>query len=279
MSPAPERRPPRGRSSDPRGARPRADAPPRRGGAPMSSRPPRRVDPRTGEPDERPRTPAPPLFEDAIPDLLDRRTREALAVLGDELALRVGRHLAAAGLLLDDDPTTALEHARYARARAARIAEVREALGVTAYVAGDFTLARAELRTARRMSGSLATLPLLADCERALGRPEEALALASSPGIERLDRADQLELLMVAAGARLDLGDSAQALRLLRVPEIDSPLDADDPDTAVLRLRYVHAEALLADGQLDAARAAFEQVAGYGDELTDAAERLEQLDR
>ena len=179
----------------------------------------------------------------------------------------------------NDEPEAALEHARYARARAARIAEVREALGVTAYVAGDFTLARAELRTARRMSGSLATLPLLADCERALGRPEEALALAGTPGVERLDRADQLELIMVAAGARLDLGDPPQALRLLRVPEIESPLDADAPDPAVLRLRYVHAEALLADGQLEGARAAFEQVAGYGDELTDAAERLEQLDR
>jgi hypothetical protein len=218
------------------------------------------------------------LFEEAVPDLLDRRTREALTVLGDELALRVGRHLAAAGLLLDDEPEAALEHARYARARAARIAEVREALGVTAYVAGDFTLARAELRTARRMSGSLATLPLLADCERALGRPEEALALAATPGVQRLDRADQLELIMVAAGARLDLREPAQALRLLRVPEIDGPLDPDDPDSAVLRLRYVHAEALLADGQREAARAAFEEVAGYGDELTDAAERIEQLE-
>ena len=101
MAPAPERRPQRGRSSDPRAARPRSDGPPRRGGPPAGARPARRIDPRTGEPDDRPRTPAPPLFDEADPELLDRRTREALTVLGDELALRVGRHLAAAGLLLE----------------------------------------------------------------------------------------------------------------------------------------------------------------------------------
>jgi hypothetical protein len=230
---------------------------------------------------DRVRTPAPQLFDDAQPDLLDRRVREALSVLGDELALRVGRHLAAAGLLLDDDPETALEHARYARARAARVAEVREALGVAAYVSGDYTLARAELRTVRRMSGSLATLPLLADCERALGRPLEALALAGTPGVERLDRDDQLELVMVAAGARLDLGEPDQALRLLAVPELAAPLGtpggSDEPSATVLRLHYVHAEALLASGDREGARRAFAQVAVHGDELTDADEREQQL--
>ena len=39
---------------------------------------------------------------------------------------------------------------------------------------------------------------MMADCERGLGRPERALALASSPEAGRLDRAGQVELRIVA---------------------------------------------------------------------------------
>ena len=47
----------------------------------------------------------------------------------------------------------------------------------------------------------------------------------------------------------------------------------------VPRLRYAYAEALLADGQVDAAREWFERAAGVDtDGYTDAAERLAELD-
>lgn len=221
------------------------------------------------------RVSAPQLFEAASTDLLDRRVRESLTILGPELAQRVGRHLAAAGLLLEDDPVAAVEHARYARQRAARLPEVREALGVTAYAAGDYALARAELRTVRRMTGSGAVLPLLADCERALDRPAEAIALAKDPAAVRLDRADQIELLLVAAGARLDLGEPEQALRVLEVPELAA--GDEEATESILRLWYVRAEALLAAGRRTEALDWFDRIASLDEELTDASERTDSL--
>ena len=61
---------------------------------------------------------------------------------------------------------------------------------------------------AARISGSPDYLPMMADCERGLGRPERALALATSAESGRLDREGKVELLIVAAGARRDLGQA-----------------------------------------------------------------------
>ena len=47
-----------------------------------------------------------------------------------------------------------------------RVAAVREAAGIAAYKAGMFPEAISELRTARRMTGSNAFIPMIADCER-----------------------------------------------------------------------------------------------------------------
>ena len=93
-----------------------------------------------------------------------------------------------------------------ARARAARVAIVREASGEAAYAAGRFKDALAEFKAARRMSGSPMYLPMMADCERALGRPERALACAQGPGGRDLDEAGQIEMRIVESGARRDLG-------------------------------------------------------------------------
>ena len=47
---------------------------------------------------------------------------------------------------------------------------------------GRYAEALRELRTVRRLSGSSEHLPIMADCERGLGRPERALALARERG-------------------------------------------------------------------------------------------------
>ena len=60
---------------------------------------------------------------------LDRSISGQLKGLPDKLALRVARHLAAAGVLIDSDPETAYQHTLAARARASRLAGVREARG------------------------------------------------------------------------------------------------------------------------------------------------------
>ena len=81
----------------------------------------------------------------------------------------VARHLVMAGRVMDDDPQTALLHARAARRRAGRIAAVREAVGIAAYLCEEWTEALSELRAVRRMTGANEVVPMLADCERALG--------------------------------------------------------------------------------------------------------------
>ncbi|MFI7601170.1 Replicase polyprotein 1ab [Actinoplanes sp. NPDC049681] len=187
----------------------------------------------------------------------------------------MARHLVAAGTIIDEDSELALQHAIAARRLASRIAVVREAVGLAAYAAGDWTTAIAELRTYHRMTGRQTHLAELADCERALGRPERAIDLFRGADREALDKAGAIELLIVAAGARGDLGQHDAAVAMLQVKE----LTADDDADWAARLRYAYADALLAAGRRDEAREWFSRAAAADeDDLTDAAERLLELD-
>jgi tetratricopeptide (TPR) repeat protein len=158
---------------------------------------------------------------------------------------------------------------------ASRIAVVREAVGLAAYAVGDWTTAIAELRTYHRMTGRQTHLAELADCERALGRPERAIDLFRGADKDTLDKAGAIELLIVAAGARGDLGQHDAAVAMLQVRE----LTADEDAEWAVRLRYAYADALLAAGRRDEAREWFARAAAADeDNLTDAAERLLELD-
>jgi tetratricopeptide (TPR) repeat protein len=206
---------------------------------------------------------------------LDRVTLNSLRTLPEGLAEIVARHLVAASALLADDPQAALEHARAAARRAGRVAVVREAVGVAAYAAGDFAAALSELRAAARISGSSEYLPMMADCERGLGRPERALALASTPEAATLDRDGKVEMLIVAAGARRDLGQPEAAVLTLQVPALKSRATGQ----WLARLRYAYADALAEVGRNAEARAWFLRAAEVDPEgLTDAVERLDELD-
>lgn len=217
---------------------------------------------------------APPLPDEARPELLPRAVRRSLETLAPAVAERTARHLAAAGLFVDEDPERATAHARYAKEQAPRLAETREALGVAAYAAGDYLLARAELRAARRLSGAAELIPLLADCERALGRPEAALTLAALPEAARLTRDDRVELAIVAAGARRDLGEPDQALAVLRLPELGATEAAATASPTVLRLWYAYADTLAAADRHEESAAWMARVAELDEEeITDAAER------
>ena len=233
------------------------------------------VRPPSAGPTDAGRPPGPPLPDDARAELLPRAVQRALTTLTPDVAELTGRHLAAAGLLVDEDPVRALAHARYAKERAARIPETREALGVTAYANGDFALARTELRAARRMAGTPELIPLLADCERALGRPDAALELAALPETARLGHDDRIELAMVVAGARLDLGQAPQAVAVLSLPELSAPDAAAAASPAILRLWYAYADALDAAGRREEAADRMARVAELDEQgLTDAAERF-----
>jgi tetratricopeptide (TPR) repeat protein len=217
----------------------------------------------------------PAIPEDITGHEVDRSVSNALKSLPEKLATRVARHLVAAGRLMDSDPDTAYAHTVAARARAARVAIVREACGEAAYASGRFKAALAEFKAARRMSGSSIYLPMMADCERALGRPERALAYGKDPAVADLDEAGQIELRIVESGARRDLGDPGAAIRALEGRELRSR--AREP--WVPRLRYAYAEALQADGQTGAALEWFERAAGVdADGYTEAAERVAELE-
>ena len=211
----------RPRSDAPRSERPRSDRAWSDGPRTDRPRPPRdgarEIRPR--EVDE-PRHDDPPVAEDALPGELDRAAWRELKALTKENAEWVAGHLVMASRVVDEDPERAHKHALAASRRAGRIPVVRETLGITAYLMGDFALALRELRTYRRLSGSNEQVPLMVDCERGLGRPERALELAGDVDRASIPVGVQVELAIARSGARLDLGQTELALRELEIPQL-----------------------------------------------------------
>ncbi len=200
--------------------------------------------------------------------------RAELRSLSKIAAEFVGAHLVAAGQLIDDNPQKALEHARAARGRGARVGAVREACGLAAYHAGEWAEALSELRAARRISGDWSHIAVMADCERALGRPERALKAIDDPARGRLDPATLAELVIVVAGARRDLGQIEAALSVFE----RAGVDPKNPKPGSARLWYAYADALEAAGRTQDAIQWFGAAAkaDYQDD-TDAAERAAKL--
>lgn len=206
---------------------------------------------------------------------LDPAVRAQLRSLPEPIAENVARHLVMADRIFADDPEGGYRYAVAAREIASRVAAVRAFCGVAAYRTGRWADALSELRAARRMSGEDTYLPLMADAERGLGRPERALDLARAPEAERLDAAERIELRIVESGARRDLGQHDAAVVALQVKELK---DAQRrPWTA--RLYYAYADALLDAGRDDDARLWFARAAEADrDGETDAHERFIALE-
>ena len=220
-----------------------------------------------------PRETGPQLPDSVTPEQLDPEARAQLNSLPNDLADIVARYLVAASLA--DDPEQGYAYAQAAKRLAARVGVVREACGIAAYQTGRWAEALSELRAARRMTGRDEYLPMMADCERALGRLDRALALVREGSTADLDRATQIELRIVESGIRRDQGLSDAAVLALQVPELTRgrlrPWSA--------RLFYAYADALLAAGRADEARDAFARAAEADpDDETDAADRLDELD-
>ncbi len=99
------------------------------------------------------------------------------------------------------------------------------------------------------MSGDHAYRAVLADCERALSRPEVALRLVAEALTESPDEEELAELRLVEAGARRDLGEDAAARLVLEAalggrPTPESLTEGDD-----IRLRFAAAYADLLHAQ------------------------------
>jgi tetratricopeptide (TPR) repeat protein len=207
---------------------------------------------------------------------LDRSISSQLKGLPEKLAARVARHLAAAGVYIDSDPELAYRHAMAAKSRAPRLAVVREATGEAAYASGHYAEALADLRAAKRMNGATAYLPIMADCHRALGQPDQAVKLAKSPSVAGFPNAAKAEMTIVEAGARRDMGQVDAALRTLE----QAPLTSKSREPWVVRLRYAYADALAEAGRDAEALTWFNRTLAIdADELTDAETRAAALEK
>jgi predicted negative regulator of RcsB-dependent stress response len=115
----------------------------------------------------------------------------------------------------------------------------------------------------------------MADCERALGRPERALAMGDDPSVTSLEQEERVELVIVLAGARRDLGQVDAAVLQLQEPARRTKRTRPWAP----RLWYAYADMLLAAGREAEARQWF-AAASDADEHgeTDADERLLELD-
>ncbi|MGW1278613.1 tetratricopeptide repeat protein [Streptomyces tsukubensis] len=216
-----------------------------------------------------------PIPDDVTGDEIDQDVRQELQSLPKGLAEDVSRNLVMVAKLIDEEPEEAYGYSRVALRLASRVAAVREAAGFAAYATQRYSEALAEFRAARRMTGGVELWPVMADCERGLGRPERTLAMAGEPEVLKLDKAGQVEMRLVAAGARRDMGQLDAAIVTLQSPELAST--SVQPWTA--RLRYAYADALLAAGREDEAREWFAKaVEADKDGTTDASDRLAEMD-
>lgn len=164
---------------------------------------------------------SPDIDEDVTGKELDRATFKQVQGLDEKQAGWVSKHLVMAGRLMFEDPAEAFQHALAASRRGGRLACVREAVALTAYMAGEYHEALREFRTYRRITGDDTHVAAQLDCERALGRPEKAVQLSTEIDMGKLDREARVELVMVLSGVHEDLGDLERARTVLEIPELD----------------------------------------------------------
>jgi hypothetical protein len=188
----------------------------------------------------RPRIFEPDIPEDVTGEELEKTARAELLSLSAENAKVVARHLVCIALFADEDPERAHKHGVAAAHHAGRLAVVRESAGYAAY--------------------------------RGLGRPLKALDMAGSPEVKRLDKAGEIEMRIVASGARRDLGELDAAVITLTCKELKT-----EGEEWAVRLRYAYADALHAAGRKDEATEWFNKCAEIdGDEITDAQDRASE---
>jgi hypothetical protein len=172
-------------------------------------------------------------------------------------AENIARHLVMTQRLLETDPEVAYAHARYAASHAGRIAIVREAAGIAAYVAGLYSEALRELRAARRLSGMDTMYRAMeVDCERALGRPDAALRSAQNALQLDLEDDERAELAIVVTGIYHDQGNDELALITIEDAIRKAPKDTE----TLRRLHSVRADRLEDLGRVREAEAIRERI-------------------
>lgn len=283
-----------GRSGTPSRGRPGSDAPPRTTG-PTTPGPqgPHGIESATRTPGAPPRTPRggprggssgsgrtarPPAFPDGLEIALPKGVaRELRQVLKDREQESVGKALTYGAMLIDEgDGETAVPYLAYAKEVAPRVATIREALGIACYLAERYKEALAELQAYRRLTGKVDQNHVIADCQRALGRPTAKVGET----VQEMDPEDvgperYAEGIIVWASALADGGDVAAGRAVLR--RLLGGSRPRKPSEADLRLWYVAGDLAERDGDAAAARRWFAAIGEHDDDFHDVPDRLAAL--
>ncbi|MGH2699694.1 MAG: tetratricopeptide repeat protein [Actinomycetota bacterium] len=172
----------------------------------------------------------------------------------------------------EEDLTEAIRLGEQAKHIALRSATVRELLGLAYYRDGQFKRAARELSAFRRIAGSTEQNPVLADCYRAMAKPERALELCDEINSSVPDPI-RYEGTIVAAGALTELDRTDEAIARIEALELN-PASAGEHH---LRAWYVLADLLERRGRFTQALDYFDAVAAADAESTDAPERARRL--
>ncbi len=179
----------------------------------------------------------------------------------------------AAGAFATEDYSEAIRLADQAKHIALRAAPIRELLGLAHYRAEHWREAAKELSTFRRLSGSSDQNPVIADCYRALDRPDKALEYCNEMDNDKVEPAIAYEGHIVAAGALADMGKLDDAIARLQGLDL-RPATAQEHH---LRAWYVLADLLEKKGRFTQAAELFDAVTSADPDMTDAAERAARL--
>jgi tetratricopeptide (TPR) repeat protein len=228
------------------------------------------------ERDQRIRGNAPVIDNDVTGDELGPELIAELKSLPVGLTISVAQHLAMSERYLSINSELALVHALHAKALAGRLACVREIVGVAYYANENWSSALNEFRAARRLAKSDYLIPMMADCERGLGKHDSALKLLISAEARSLTGIERIEAVIVEAGTRNDLKEHDAALLALKVPAL-----AGFPDdmSAYARLCFVYAQTLEFLNRGDEAISWYQKADSADPAATSAGEKIADQDR
>jgi tetratricopeptide (TPR) repeat protein len=156
-----------------------------------------------------------------------------------------------------------------AKRKAPRSVYVRELLGIAYHRLGRWKEAARELAAYKRLSDRRDRDPEIADCERALGRPEKAVDILADLEPDELPDEVFIEALVVHAGALGDLGRYDEAVAVLE----SGPMQPDVVTVEHLRLWYALADALEGAGRRRDARVWWDAIYADEPEFFDVADR------
>lgn len=231
-----------------------------------------RAQPRRPRPDRAKRPERESPFEPVhIDDSITKELRNSARPGKGDILVKVFSEAVAA--YAAGDLGEAIRLGEQAKHMALRSPNPREFLGLVYYGAERYQEAVKELAAFRRLTGLRIQNHVLADCYRALGKPEKALEYCDEVRFEDVGEEVYYEVQIVSAGALTDMGRVDEAIIVMQKLNLE-PQAAEDHH---VRAWYVLGDLLERTKKYTQAKKWFEAVAGADPEMTDAPERAARL--